>query len=79
MIKDTNMISISFQRFDLALDIVGWTVPSTSLDSMPMDYASIVTPQKPDVNPASEVKGAILATFGIQVSLRVHYCKRDEI
>jgi len=46
---------------------------------MPMDYASIVTPQKADVNPASEVKGAILATFGIQVSLRVHYCKRDEI
>ena len=46
---------------------------------MPMDYASIVTPQKPDVNPASEVKGAILATFDIQVSLRVHYCKRDEI
>ena len=34
---------------------------------------------KAEANPASKVKGAISVTFGSQVSLRVHYCKRDEV
>jgi len=30
-------------------------------------------------DPASEFKGATSVIFDIEVSLRVHYCKRDEV
>jgi len=30
-------------------------------------------------HPANKVRRAISVTFGSQVSLRVHYCKRDEV
>jgi len=30
-------------------------------------------------DPASAVRGVISVIFGCQVSLRVHYCKRDEV
>jgi len=30
-------------------------------------------------DPASAVRGVISVIFGCQVSLRIHYCKRDEV
>jgi len=34
---------------------------------------------KPGADPASQVRGTISVIFGSQVSLLVHYCKRDDI
>ena len=43
-------------------------------------FDTLMRLSKPGVDPASKVSGgAISVIFGSQVSLRAHYCKRDEV
>jgi len=52
--------------------ITVWSIPK--LRTAPPDKLNVKK-----ANPASKFRGAISVLFGSQVSLRVHYCKRDEV